>query len=363
MPEQDNKFNIPTVLDLIAEKDEVPIEDYYALGEKIYNDFDVKAHKKGHGYICPEFPIFNKKMEGLDEGLYIFAGESNSGKTAIMTNLIWNFCKHKENKLFGIYYSLDDNTDEVIPRLIAMNQRIPISVCSKPMRYKDFIEEHKEDSSLEAASLCNIYTDYLQKREEGLQQLKDANKEFLILDRTTINSFDQLLEHAKKVQMFVKRFDPENNIIIGIDSLADLTVDNRRFNTDKERIDYVAMRVKHAASTELKVPIFTTYHVRKLNHSGRPTLDDIKESSRIVYEASVAFLIFNDVSKNKQGASVYYTNTDDSEKHPVIEMDWAKNKKSSYKRRTYHYFVPNFSSVRECPESETTRFDAIIYTK
>ena len=41
MPEQDNKFNIPTVLDLIAEKDEVPIEDYYALGEKIYNDFDI----------------------------------------------------------------------------------------------------------------------------------------------------------------------------------------------------------------------------------------------------------------------------------------------------------------------------------
>ena len=357
------QLNIPTVLDILSETNEVAVEDYYALGEKIYDDFDVKAHKKGHGYVCPEFPIFNEKMEGLDEGLYIFAGESNSGKTAIMTNLIWNICKHKENKLFGIYYSLDDNTDEVIPRLIAMNQRIPISVCSKPTRYSYFIEANKDNDNLEAASLCNIYADYLEKRDAGLKELKEANKEFLILDRTSITSFEQLLDHAKKVQMFVKRLEPENNIIIGIDSIAELNIESNKFNSDKERIDYVAMRVKQAASTELKVPIFTTYHVRKLNHNGRPTLDDIKDSSRIVYEASVAFLIFNDVSKNKQGASVYYTNTDDSEKHPIIEMDWAKNKKSSYKGRTYHYFVPNFSSVRECAKELSTRFDALIYTK
>ena len=160
----------------------------------------------------------------------------------------------------------------------------------------------------------------------------------------------------------MKSFDEENNIIIAIDSLADLTID-RKFNSDKERVDYVAMKIKEAANCYLKVPVFTSYHVRKLNHQGRPTLDDIKESSRIVYEASVAFLVFNDVSKNKQAANVYFTCPEDSEKHPVIELDFAKNKKSSFKGRTYYYFNPNFSLVREVSLDEMRKYDARVYAK
>ena len=139
--------------------------------------------KNGHGYSCPDYPVFNEKLEGLEEGLYIFAGESNSGKTAVMTNLLWAFCKHKENKLFGIYYSLDDNTDEVIPRLIAMNQRIPIAVGSKPNRYIDYIEANKNNTDSIAGALCIKYQEYLDKRQKGLEELRSANKQFLILDR------------------------------------------------------------------------------------------------------------------------------------------------------------------------------------
>lgn len=354
---------VKTVLNPLLQNDnEVPMEDYYSLAQDIYDKFDERAHKKGHGYSCPDFPVFNQKLEGLEEGLYVFAGESNSGKTAIMTNIMWAFCKNKSNKLFGIYYSLDDNTDEVIPRLIAMNQRIPIAVGSKPKRYEDFIEANKDNSDDYIASQVLQYQEYLDKRAKGLQELREANKEFLILDREKIQDFDQLLDHAKKVQMFVKARDPENNIIIAIDSLADLTI-KKSFSSDKERVDYVSMKIKQAANCDLKIPIFTSYHVRKLNRDGRPTLDDIKESSRIVYEASLAFLVFNDVSKNKQNASVYYSGADSQEKKPIIELDWAKNKKSSFKGRTYHFFTPDFSNVKECDKDSMTRYDAIVYTK
>lgn len=351
-----------TVEDILQDKNENIVEDYYSLGEDIYNNFDINAHKKGNGYSTTDYPVFNAKIEGLEEGLYIFAGESNSGKTAIMTNIMWSFCMNKKNKLFGIYYSLDDNTDEVIPRLISMNQHIPISVGSKPNRYEEFIATHKDSDSAEDAAICEEYQDFLDRRQIGLDQLRNAHKQFLLLDRSKIRNLEQLLDHAKKVQTYVKTFDPENNIVIAIDSLADLTVD-KKFNSDKERIDYVSMKIKEAANCDLKIPIFTSYHVRKLNHQGRPTLDDIKESSRIVYEASVAFLVFNDVSKNKQAAGVFYTSSEDSEKHPVIELDWAKNKKSSFKGRTYHYFVPNWSYVKEVSLDEMKKFDARVYTK
>ena len=353
---------VKTVKDYLRASNEVTVEDYYGLAQKIYDDFDLAAHNKGNGYQTTTFPLLNEKIEGLEEGLYIFAGESNSGKTAIMTNILWSYCMNPDNKLFGIYYSLDDNTNEVIPRLIAMNQRIPISVGSKPNRYENYLAEHRNTDNAEEEARCAEFSEYLRKREEGLRQLREANERFLLLDRSSISNLDQLIDHAKKVQNYVKSFDSENNIIIAIDSLADLTIDGK-FNSDKERIDKVSMKIKEAANCTLKVPIFTSYHVRKLNHQGRPTLDDIKESSRIVYEASVAFLVFNDVSKNKQAASVYYTTPDDNEKHPIIELDWAKNKKSSFKGRTYHYFTPNFSYVTEVSREEGLKYDARIYTK
>lgn len=357
----DDLFNTG-VTDVLKGENEVVMEDYYGLADKIYSDFDEQAHKKGHGYSCSAFPIFDKRLEGLEEGLYIFAGESNGGKTAFMTNLAWNYAQDSRNKLFVVYYSLDDNTGEIIPRLLAMTQRIPIAVGSKPTRYEDYIAQNKDSEDPEIADTCDRYMTYLDKREQGLQMLRDANKQFLILDRSTVKNLEQILDHAKKVQMYVKSFDEENNILICIDSLADVTVD-KKFSSDKERIDYVSMRIKEAANCELKIPIFTSYHLRKLNHQGRPTLDDVKDSSRIIYESSVCFLIHNDVSKNKQAAAIYYTSPESSEKLPIVEIAYEKNKKSSFKGRLYYYFVPDYSYVRETSYDEMRRYDGLVYTK
>ena len=356
-------MEIETYEDVLQEKNEVSLEDYYALGKNIYDRFDEYAYKKGHGYTVPGFPIFNKRLEGLEEGLYIFAGESNSGKTAVVTNLVWQIANAPENKLFGLYYSLDDSTNEVTARLIAMNQLIPISVAARPKRYEDFCRDNKHNETPAIQEERNNYLEYLDKRQQGLQQLRDANQQFLIQDKENLPNLEQLLDHMQKVQLYVKSFDPDNNIIVAIDSIADLTVDSRKFNTDRERIDYISQTIKKTANVDLKIPIFGTYHLRKLNHNGRPTLDDVKESGRLVYEASMVFLVFNDVSKNKEAANVFSTLENCEYKQPVIELDWAKNKKSSYKGRTYHYFIPDCSKIIECGEAEHRRYDALIYSK
>ena len=356
-------MEIETIDDILQQKNEVIIEDYYTAGENIYRCFNEYAYKKGHGYTVPGFPIFNRRLEGMEEGLYVFAGESNSGKTAIVTNLIWQITQEPANKLFGIYYSLDDSTNEVIARLIAMNQMIPISVASKPKRYEDYIAANKGNETPAIQEERDRYIEYMEKRKEGLQELIAASNQFLIQDNETIPNLETLLDHMKKVQLYVKSFDPDNNIIVAIDSIADLVVDSRKFNTDRERIDYISKTIKKAANNELKIPILGTYHLRKLNHNGRPSLDDVKESGRLVYEASMVFLVFNDVSKNKEAASVFCSQENSEYKQPIIELDWAKNKKSSYKGRTYHYFIPDCSRVIECEENVHRRYDALIYTK
>ena len=86
--------------------------------------------------------------------MYLFSGESNSGKSAAMMNIMKDLCSHEENNLFGIYYSLDDSKHEIIPRIIAMEQSIPIGVAAKPRRYEEIIEDESETLSDET-EICD----------------------------------------------------------------------------------------------------------------------------------------------------------------------------------------------------------------
>lgn len=356
MSENKERFNIDDYLQEENRKYTVSAEDFFAASLAQYDNFDNKAWSKGEGYTCPNFPMFNDKMEGLEAGLYLFAGESNTGKTCLLTNLLWDYCMNETNKLFGVYFSLDDSIEEVIPRIISMNKLIPISVSSKPYRYQKRIDAGEENTS--------IYQEWLQKRTEGLELLRSVNNKFKIEDGTKITCAEQLLDYCQKLQDYIKGLDEEANMIIGIDSLSDLTFPSQNFRSgdDKSLNDYIAKQVKKWAVEILKVPIFGSVHLRKVDQRRRPNIADVKESGRYVYEASAVFVVHNDVSRNGQCASIYYTEPDSSEMLPIIEIQWAKNKKSSFKGRTYCHFVPNFSKVIECTQEETDRFNNLIYS-
>ena len=332
----------------------VPNEDFFNTTASDYEAFNEKAWNKGDGYSAPNFPIFSEKMEGLESGLYMFAGESNHGKSAIALNLMYDFCTNPDNKLFGIYFSLDDTSQEIIPRLIAMNELIPISVASKPQRYQNIIN---------TGDPCGIqYEEMLQKREHGLETLKELSKHFKVVDGTKIKCAEQILDYCIKAQRYVKAYDPEWDIMVCIDSLSDMRFASKHFRTDKELNDFIAKETKKWAVEILDIPIFGTLHLRKIDQRSRPGIDDVKESGEYVYEASALFLVYNDVSRNKQAASIYQVDDTTHEKIPVIELDWANNKKSSYKGRTYHTFMSNYSKVTECSKERMDRFNQLIYS-
>ena len=101
--------------------------------------------------------------------------------------------------------------------------------------------------------------------------------------------------------------------------------------------------------------------MRKINANRRPVLDDLKDSTVLVYEASVTFIVYNDVSANKNNAKIFQQRLDSDEKEPILEIDWAKNKKSSYKGRTFCYFKPDYSKTLECNAEDMKRYSALIY--
>lgn len=335
------------------EKSLIETEDFFNTMVEDLNEFEEISWNKGDGYSTPRFPMLTQHLEGFDNGLILLPAESNAGKSAVMMNILEDLVMNESNKLFGLYFSLDDSKHEIIPRLIAMREGIHISTVAKPQRVQNMI-----DNNVENADELSIE---LLKREQGINNLKSNANRMMIVDSSKVRTLDEMKAYIDKVVNYVKAMDEEMNVVVAIDSVKDIILDDHYgIKTTNEASDFIARAVKHW-TVELNLLIFSSVHLRKLNGNRRPTLDDLKDSNVLVYEASVIWLLFNDVSKNKQAAKLFYREEGNDEKLPLIEIDWAKNKKSSFKGRTFCYFAPQMSRAAECGIDEARRFNALLY--
>ena len=311
--------NISEIIPInIDEEKEVTMEDFFATSTADLEAFDANAWNKGDGLTLPNYPYITEQLEGLDSGLYLFAGKSNHGKSAAMMNIMEDACSYAPNKLYGLYYSLDDSKNEIIPRLIAMDQRIPIGVAAKPQRYQNMIDNMEEGSAQ--------YIEMLEKRQSGLDKLKANVNKLKIEDSSKIKNADDIHEHIKMVLTYLRAIDPEYRILIAIDSINDVRLTYTP--KDNDVLAEVARVVKHW-TVEFDCPIFASTHIRKLNGNRRPTIEDLKDSTVLVYEASVVWIVYNDVSENKQAAKIFQVNPNTDIKLPILEIFWSKVAKAS----------------------------------
>ena len=339
-------------VELLSEMDNrVCAVDYFNCLANCIDEFDDKAWNKKEGYKTPKFPSLTEGLEGWDSGLYIFAGLANHGKTAAMINILEDMVTCEENKLFGVYYSLDDNKNKVIPRIVAMRESLPISLIAKPGRYQKMIDEHHPD----AVHIAQL----LDKRREGIENLKAQSNKMMVLDSQDIKSDKDLRQSIYQIYNYIKSMDEEANIVVAVDGLKDINFTEMNLS-ENEKVDQASRFLKDI-SVELDIIVMSTMHLRKLNGNRRPTTEDLKDSNRLEYESDVIFLVYNDVSRNKDAAKIYSRVNDDSPKQPILELDWAKNKISSYKGRTFCYFSPEYSKSIECVEDDARRFNALVY--
>lgn len=267
-----------------------------------------------------------------------------------MTNLFMDLITptpELDNHLYGIYFSLDDSKNEIFSRIIAMQQSIPIGVIKKPQTYKDQEAEIAE------------YSTYLQKRQAGYQQLIQQTSRLIIGDLTDTFAYNEEAMYAfiKKCKQDVQQIDSQGNILIAIDAIDDI----RLKNSEDDKMTYLASTLKRW-SIDLDIIVFCSKHLKKLGANRRPCLDDLRDSNELVYEASAVLLVYNDVGKNKGAAKVYYEKEGEMEKQPVMELNWAKNKKSSFKGLTFYHFIPDFSLLLECSPEDAKYYQNVIYS-
>lgn len=307
---------------------------YQAENLRLMREFYEYTISQGNESASFGFPLLTEKLEGMHQGIFLVAGAPNLGKTAFMTHLAWNIINHNDNYAV-IYLTLDDNNTIVYPRFCALAANIPMNVFKMPRRLAGNPE-------------------YQQKYFQGLERLARASDRLIVLDQRIGSDIETIEKTYKEYKQKFEEAGVNKTIILFIDSFHDISsVDRSKMKDDNERYKYVASELKRI-SMEYNIPIFATAEIRKIGPR-RPTLDDIRETGNIIYEANVVFGIYNEVSIKGEAAQIFYRTYEDGPKQPVLEVDFLKNKVSSYKGRLFYHFIPEMSYLHEA-DPETQRY-------
>jgi replicative DNA helicase len=298
------------------------------------------------------FPSLNKAMDGLQPGLILFAGGPNTGKTAICLQAAYRIAQANRNptperpdRAYVLYFSLDDNSKDVLPRVIAQSKAMPINAVKAPRKY-----------------LATKENAWDRLRAEGIQELRDMLDCFKVIDSTQGSSLTFIEEQIKIHRAQLKQLDKAYRIVVVIDNYHDITCE-KRFDGEQERWAYIANELSNWC-TRWDMPIICTAELKKLGGNRRPIAEDVRESIKLGYEAKAILLCYNEVGLRQNSAKVYFTRGGCDEHgdpygetpQPVLEVMVAKNKFSSFKHRLFFEFFPERSWLREPSDTRCAEY-------
>lgn len=295
------------------------------------------------------FETLNKAFEGLNTGVHLIAGQSNIGKSALCMQLAWQIAKsntevtpQRPKKAFVLYFSLDDSLNELLPRFIAIEEKVPINLVRFPSK-----PENNTDPVL------------MERRESGWRKLQESVFNIAMVDVNEGSSVEYIEKKIEEYVTMLAQYDETYQIVVVIDNFHDITVDAKGYQEENARFDHISDQLSKIC-TRFDCPMICTAEFRKLNGNRRPTVDDIKQSGKILYEAKAVLLSYNEVSLRTDQANIFWENDRDGRKMPVYEMQVAKSKFGSFKGRIFFEFVPHMSYFREVPDAQAVRYNQMI---
>lgn len=301
------------------------------------------------------FESLNQAYEGLNTGIHLVGGQSNTGKSAFMLYLAQAIANANRElsaritkKAYCIYFSLDDTNNELIPRLVAIDQKIKINAVSFPKKY-----EHNKE--------------VMEKREQGFENLKENVKYIGMQDANEGSSIEYIVETCKDLQIQLDEMEPNvYTLVIIIDNFHDIDVDAKGYTEDNARYDFITDKLMKLAY-DLDSPIICSAEFKKISGGRRPQRDDIRSSGKISYASKNIMLCHNDYSIRQEQAGVFWELTDQSEfgeettkKMPVWEVQIDKNKFGSQKGRLFWEFMPEMSTFRESSKENSLKYTQML---
>jgi DNA primase catalytic core len=310
--------------------------------ERVLGDWDRSVwNRKGNllGLKADKFPLFVKKMDGIQNMFYILAGDTNLGKTTLLLNLAMDMLQSNDN-LFILFFSIDDSLGQLLPRIVSLNTGVPINAIANP-KYKiklreDLPEEEKEK--------------LLRLRGEEIEKLKSMSNRFAIKEESEAKRIEQLSKYIK----IYKKLSEGKQLVVFIDNLHRLT--SYKKAETRELYMMISDQLKYWKN-QYDIPVIATAELRKTNTVKRPIGDDIKETKDLQFDADFVGLLYNDYYKNPNTTLKFVRNVNAEDAYgPVVELNVIKNKTSSFKSRLYYKFYPEISKFVECTENERQEY-------
>lgn len=316
--------------------------DYEKEQWETINQFEEKAWSTMNRGLKSGWDSIDKALGGIQTGFHLIGGDSNIGKTSFISQLAAGIASNNRDDVYVIDFSLDDPILDKVSRMIACMQKVIINAVKSPRAYKQ-------------------YPKMLERRYRGLEELRDMVDCYKCYDMEHGTDFETIIETVKRHAVELSAAGEKRKIVVFIDNFHDLTTDHPESKgSDKNKYDYLARAVSDAA-TLLDAPIICSAEFKKINGFRRPVLDDLRESVKIKYEAKSIMLCYNEVSLKGEAAAVYFNKVGDTSKQPVYEVEFAKNKFSSFKGRIFFEGYPEMAYFTESDDDSTQRYKNVIY--
>jgi DNA primase catalytic core len=281
-----------------------------SLSEHLKQKFDVESVRECDllGYKMISFKNVCKYVDGIQPGFYLLSAETSVGKTACLTNMFIDLILANPD-VKGIYFSLDDNRDVIINRLLGFLTDIPLNQIQR-----------KQENTTNQMKLVQAYDSLISLSDQGRLDIKD------------LSEVDSISKCEKIIRENVNR-----PLFVVIDGLYNLEIEGNQ-STREMNIDR-ANRIKTLVDIH-KIPVICSGELRKKttgdNSKKPPTLHDIMETGKLAYNANIVWLLY---PKNISSFS-----TDDE---PELVLEFAKNKLSFFRSTIDLKFVRKTGKIIE----------------
>lgn len=250
------------------------LKEKEALVEGI-NAFEKWAWTRGSQLGLQSFPCFNKAFDGLQEGLILFGGNPNVGKSLSCVSLVIEILKNNPD-VYVVYMTIDDSILITMSRFLANLSGIPINTVSNPkykiMNNPDLTEEVKKDMLL--------------RRERALVFMRDQVSMFNLKDAADGYTLEYLTRLLKTSEPLFK----DKKLLIVVDNLHKLSSD-KYFKKDKFLVDQISSQLKLFSGIYRCPVIATAEYTKDAIKNGDREGSALKETSSLQYDANLILTI------------------------------------------------------------------------
>ena len=348
IPQYEQSYKETSVLDMNGSQRTIdfiypqrPAEEYQLAMWDVLDKFEQGAWSPSNTGIKTGYDCIDKAFDGgLYPGFTVVAGDSNLGKTALMTNLAWNVIQNN-NDVYVMDFSLDDSMPEKLGRMAACSGKLIINAVRTPLRYQN-------------------YPLMLIRRKNALINLRSMSDKYRSYDASFSTFVEDIQEEIQKKLIYFDEHNINKKVVVFIDNFHDMDLRDQPNLSAKDKFDTLAQWCSDF-STKYNVTMVCSAELKKLNGIRRPQLDDLRETVKIKYAAKAVLLVYNEVHYKGEAANIYYSINGNPFKQPIFEIHFAKNKYGTYKGRNFFEFYPEMAYIKECDPQAQKTYTNIVY--